>query len=125
MLNNLLKTFFVVGLRRIVLDVLKPHEPSNVLLALKLSEVDGVDGVNVSLAEIDQTTETLKITVVGNNLDFEEIKSTIENLGAVIHSVDEIVAGKRIVESVKPSRIDVHPMYLWKQHLQDNLGFYC
>lgn len=101
MLNNLLKTFFVVGLRRLVLDVLKPHEPSNVLLALKLSEVDGVDGVNVSLAEIDQTTETLKITVVGNNLDFEEIKSTIENLGAVIHSVDEIVAGKRIVESVK------------------------
>jgi len=91
----------VVGLRRLVLDVLKPHEPSNVLLALKLSEVDGVDGVNVSLAEIDQSTETLKITVVGNDLDFEEIKAAIENLGAVIHSVDEIVAGKKIVESVK------------------------
>ena len=91
----------MVGLRRLVLDVLKPHEPSNILLALKLSEVDGVEGVNLSLAEIDQSTETLKITVVGNNLDFEEIKNTIENLGAVIHSVDEIVAGKMIVESVK------------------------
>lgn len=91
----------MVGLRRLVLDVLKPHEPSNVLLALKLSEVNGVEGVNLSLAEIDQNTETLKITVVGNNLDFEEIKAAIENLGAVIHSVDEIVAGKVIVESVK------------------------
>ena len=95
------KPFVVVGLRRLVLDVLKPHEPSNVLLALELSEVDGVEGVNISLAEIDQTTETLKITVVGSDLNFDKIKATIENLGAVIHSVDEIVAGKMIVESVK------------------------
>jgi len=91
----------VTGLRRLVLDVLKPHEPSNVLLALKLSEVENVDGVNLTLMEMDQNTETLKITIVGNNMDFEKIKKVIEELGAVIHSVDEIVAGKIIVEKVK------------------------
>jgi len=91
----------VAGLRRLVLDVLKPHEPSNVLLALKLSEVENVDGVNLTLMEMDQNTETLKITIVGNNMDFEKIKKVIEELGAVIHSVDEIVAGKIMVEKVK------------------------
>ncbi len=84
-----------------MLDVLKPHEPSNVILALRLSEVENVDGVNLSLSEMDQNTETLKITIVGNNMDFEKIKRVIEELGAVIHSVDEIVAGKVIVERVK------------------------
>ncbi|HIP63196.1 MAG TPA: hypothetical protein EYH04_03665 [Archaeoglobus profundus] len=91
----------MTGLRRLVLDVLKPHEPSNVLLALKLSEVENVDGVNLTLMEMDQNTETLKITIVGNNMDFEKIKKVIEELGGVIHSVDEIVAGKVIVEKVK------------------------
>ncbi|HIP25153.1 MAG TPA: hypothetical protein EYG81_01620 [Archaeoglobus profundus] len=91
----------MAGLRRLVLDVLKPHEPSNVLLALKLSEVENVDGVNLTLMEMDQNTETLKITIVGNNMDFEKIKKVIEELGAVIHSVDEIVAGKIMVEKVK------------------------
>ncbi len=91
----------MAGLRRLVLDVLKPHEPSNVLLAVKLSEVENVEGVNLILREMDQTTETLKITIVGDNLNFEKIKKVLEDFGAVIHSVDEIVAGKRIVESVK------------------------
>jgi len=90
----------VAGLRRVVLDVLKPHEPSNVLLALKLSEVENVEGVNLILREMDRNTETLKITVVGDNMNFEKIKKVLEEFGAVIHSVDEIVAGKRIVESV-------------------------
>ena len=91
----------MAGLRRLVLDVLKPHEPSNIILALRLSEIENVEGVNLSLSEMDQNTETLKITIVGNNMDFEKIKKVIEDLGAVIHSVDEIVAGNIIVERVK------------------------
>lgn len=90
----------MAGIRRLVLDVLKPHEPSNIILAKVLSELEFVDGVNLSLYEIDQNTENVKITIVGDNMDFEEIKRTIERLGGVIHSVDEIVAGKKIVETV-------------------------
>lgn len=89
------------GLRRLVLDVLKPHEPTSVFFALKLSQLENIDGVNIHLAEIDQATENIKITILGNNLDFEQIKRVIEDLGGVIHSVDEVVAGKIIVESVK------------------------
>ncbi len=89
------------GLRRLVLDVLKPHEPKTTVFALKLSEIDNVDGVNIHLSEIDQATENIKITILGDNLDFDEIKRMIEDLGGVIHSIDEVVAGKTIVESVK------------------------
>lgn len=89
------------GFRRLVLDVLKPHEPSNLVLAKRLSELENIDGVNVSLYEIDQNTENVKITIVGNDMSFEEIKMVIEELGAVIHSIDEIVAGRRLIETVK------------------------
>lgn len=95
------KPFYVAGLRRLVLDVLKPHEPSNIVLARRLSEIENIDGVNLSLYEIDQNTENVKITIVGNDMDFEIIRRAIEDLGAVIHSIDEIVAGKRIVETVE------------------------
>lgn len=97
-----MKKLSAVGeIRRVVLDVLKPHQPSNIILARELSEVDKVEGVNLALTEIDQNTETLKITVVGSDIDFEKIKEVLEELGGVIHSVDEIVAGKKIVESVE------------------------
>ena len=89
------------GFRRLVLDVLKPHEPNNLVLAKRLSELDNIEGVNVSLYEIDQNTENVKITIVGNDMSFEDIKMVIEELGAVIHSIDEIVAGKKLIETVK------------------------
>ncbi|OPY16016.1 MAG: hypothetical protein A4E23_01863 [Methanomethylovorans sp. PtaU1.Bin073] len=89
------------GIRRMVLDVLKPHHPSIVEFSKKLSILSGVSGVNLSLYEVDQQTETIKITIEGDDLDYEEIKQSIDNLGAVIHSIDEIVAGHKLVEEVE------------------------
>ena len=81
--------------------MLKPHHPSIVELSKILSVLPGVHGVNLSIYEVDQQTETVKITIEGENLDYEEVKDSIENLGAVIHSIDEIAAGKRLVEEVE------------------------
>ncbi len=89
------------GIRRLVLDVMKPHKPSIVDVALKLSRVSGVNGVNCILDEVDQETESLKVVIEGPNIDFDEIKETLESLGAVIHSIDVAVAGKKIVEDVE------------------------
>jgi hypothetical protein len=85
-------------IKRLVLDVLKPHEPTVIELANDLGDVDNVDGVNLSLYEVDQQTENVKITIEGTDINFNMITHIIENLGGVIHSVDEIVAGKKIVE---------------------------
>ncbi len=81
--------------------MLKPHHPSTIELSKTLSVLPGVHGVNLSLYEVDQKTETVKITVEGEDLDYEEIRQAIENLGAVVHSIDEIAAGKRLVEEVQ------------------------
>jgi hypothetical protein len=81
-----------------VLDVLKPHEPTNVEVASAIGDIRDVDGVNLSLYEVDQQTENVKITVEGIDVDYDLVLQTIENLGGVVHSVDEIIAGKKIVE---------------------------
>ena len=85
-------------IRRLVLDVLKPHEPTNVEVASAIGDLQDVDGVNLSLYEVDQQTENVKITVEGNNVNYNLVVQTIENLGGVVHSVDEIIAGKKVVE---------------------------
>jgi hypothetical protein len=85
-------------IKRLVLDVLKPHEPTNVQVASAIGDIQDVDGVNLSLYEVDQQTENVKITVEGTDVDFNLVLQTIENLGGVVHSVDEIIAGKKIVE---------------------------
>ena len=85
-------------IRRLVLDVLKPHEPTNVEVASAIGDLQDVDGVNLSLYEVDQQTENVKITVEGTNVNYDLVLQTIENLGGVVHSVDEIIAGKKIVE---------------------------
>ncbi len=87
-------------IKRLVLDVLKPHKPTVVELSESLSHIDGIEGINVITYEIDQQVENVKIIVAGNNINFESIKKKLEELGATIHSVDEVAAGKRIVEEV-------------------------
>lgn len=88
------------GLIRIVLDILKPHEPNIPLFAKFLSELSGVEGVNITLMEIDKETENVKITIQGDDLNFEEINQAIEQYGGTVHSVDEVVAGKKLIEEV-------------------------
>jgi hypothetical protein len=85
-------------IKRLVLDVLKPHEPTIIELANDLGDVDNVDGVNLSLYEVDVQTENVKITIEGTDINYNTVTRIIENLGGVVHSVDEIVAGKKIVE---------------------------
>lgn len=88
-------------IRRIVLDVLKPHKPSVVELSETLSQLEGVDGVNSIIYEIDQQVENAKIIVVGTGIDFKKVRKKLEEMGATVHSVDEVAAGKIIVEEVR------------------------
>ena len=88
-------------IRRLVLDVLKPHNPGIVELSKELSALDGVEGVNIVTYEIDQKVENVKIILGGTNINFERVKKKLESQGAAIHSVDEVAAGTRIIEEVR------------------------
>jgi len=67
----------------------------------RLSSLKGVDGVNCSLDEVDQETESVKVTIEGTSIAFDTVEATLRELGAVIHSVDEVAAGKRLIEDVR------------------------
>ncbi len=84
--------------RRLVLDVLKPMEPNIIELAKLISMEHGVSAVNISIAEIDLKVENAKITIEGDDINYERIQEVIEDLGGSIHSIDEVVAGKMIID---------------------------
>lgn len=90
-----------MNIKRIVLDVLKPHHPGLIELAESLSSLPEVNGVNISLSEVDQDTETVKIVMEGSDIDFESVKRVLREYDAVVHSVDNVVAGQEIVEDVE------------------------
>jgi len=88
----------VSEIKRIVLDVLKPHRPSIIEMTRKLTAIKGVDGVNCTLDEVDQETESVRITIEGSAIDFEKVQEALRESGAVIHSIDSVAIGKRLVE---------------------------
>ncbi|MFQ6060428.1 MAG: DUF211 domain-containing protein [Thermoplasmata archaeon] len=88
-------------IKRLVLDVLKPHNPSIIELSKRLGNINGIVGVNCTLDEVDQDTESIKITIEGPSVNFPQVEKTIRECGAVIHSVDSVSAGKKIVEEVE------------------------
>ena len=88
------------NLRRLVLDVLKPLDPSIVSLVQFLADLEGVDGVNISINEIDRRVENAKVTVEGQDLRYDEIVSIIEENGGSVHSIDEVAAGAILIEDV-------------------------
>jgi hypothetical protein len=87
-------------IRRLVLDVLKPHKPTIIELSQRVSLTKGVFGVNCTLDEVDQETETVKITVEGDDINFHAVVNAIESVGGVIHSIDSVAAGKKLIDEV-------------------------
>lgn len=85
-------------IRRLVLDTLKPHEPNIIDLAKELSELEGVSAVNISIYELDRKVENAKITIEGESISFEDVTRVIEEMGGTIHSIDEVVAGREIID---------------------------
>jgi len=87
-------------IKRIILDVLKPHKPSIIELADRISSLEGISGVNISLEEVDAETDSVKITIEGTNINYEKVNNEISVCGAVIHSIDGVSAGMKLVDEV-------------------------
>ena len=88
------------NVRKIVLDVLKPHKPNIVAYSEKLSAIKDVTGVSIFLNEVDQETENVKVIVEGYRLSYPIIKKMIEDMARVVHSIDAVYAGEEIVDEV-------------------------
>ena len=86
------------AVRRLVLDTLKPHTPSIIELAKQLSDLQGVEAVNISIYEIDRKVENAKITIEGPGIKYPAVEELIRELGGTVHSIDEVVAGQSIID---------------------------
>jgi hypothetical protein len=80
----------MVSVKKIVLDVLKPHQPNALEFSQAIAEA-GVDyNVRLTVLEMDENTETLQVEVKGTAIDFAAIQLVISNMGASLHSIDEV-----------------------------------
>ena len=82
------------SIKRLVLDVLKPRTPPIYEMASHIASCEGVEDVNIVLTEIDQDTESIKVSIDGDDIDIESVKLCLEDLGASVHSFDEVKVAK-------------------------------
>jgi hypothetical protein len=83
---------------RLVLDVLKPHQPTMLTIADKLGDLDGVHGVDITLLEIDSKVENIKVTIEGDDIDFQAVAEVVQDAGGSVHSIDKVSTGHELVE---------------------------
>lgn len=84
-------------LRRLVLDVLIPHDPSLLSFSQLITDVTSVDAATVSLVERDTEVQNVKITLEGSDIEYDTIDAAISDAGGTIHSVDQVSCGEYIV----------------------------
>jgi uncharacterized protein len=94
-----------MNIRRLLLDVDKAlARPSVLEIAQGIAKVAHIEGFNITVTNIDAETLGMDVTIEGSNLDYHAIVTAIEETGAVVHSIDEIVAGERMVQRIPRSR---------------------
>jgi hypothetical protein len=85
----------MASVQRLVLDVLKPHQPNALEFANAIAALGEGYRVEIRVIEVDDKTETLLVAIEGDGLDFERISNAISESGASLHSIDEVsVVGK-------------------------------
>lgn len=75
---------------RVVLDVLKPHEPNALEFASQLADLDASYQVNLLVQEVDDKTQSIVLSISGERLEFEVITQQIGAMGGSVHSIDEV-----------------------------------
>ncbi|RQG95239.1 DUF211 domain-containing protein [Natrarchaeobius chitinivorans] len=83
---------------RLVLDVLKPHDPGVVPFTARLGDLEGIEAATATVVEIDENVKTLRVTIEGGDLEMDSIRDEIEDLSASVHSIDQVACGSRAVD---------------------------
>lgn len=76
--------------RRLVLDVLKPHQPNALEFSTTLADLGEDYRVQLTVTEVDKKTESTIVIIEGADVRFNEIQEAIKKMGASVHSIDEV-----------------------------------
>jgi hypothetical protein len=77
-------------IRRVLIEALKPREMLLVEVAQAICSVNGVEECDIVVTDVDVKTETIKITVRGQNIKYDGISEVLQEYGVSIKGVDEI-----------------------------------
>jgi len=80
----------MVSVKRIMLDVLKPHQPNALEFSQAIAKAGEDYRVRLTVIEMDENTETLQLEVEGSIIDFEAIETAITSMGGSLHSIDQV-----------------------------------
>jgi len=80
----------MIKVKRVILDILKPHQPNALEFASALAEQAGEIQVTVSVVGVDEKTESVVAEIEGDDIDYGRLTAQIKELGASVHSIDEV-----------------------------------
>ena len=80
----------MIYVKRIMLDVLKPHQPNGLEFTSAIAEQSPGSRVKLTVIEVDEQTETVVIVIEGQDLRYNEITEAISTMGGTVHSIDEV-----------------------------------
>ena len=80
----------MVHITRIVLDVLKPHNPNALDFTTAIAEKVPGCKIRLTVTAMDEKTETVLLIIEGEQVQFDVITEVINSLGGSIHSIDEV-----------------------------------
>lgn len=75
------------NVKRITLDVLKPHSPNALEFDAAIANQGTGYRVKVTVIEVDEKTETARVVVEGGDIKYEHIVGVIADMGEVVHSI--------------------------------------
>ena len=80
----------MTAVKRIVLDVLKPHHPNVLDFARAIAESNSDCDVRISVSAVDEKTESVVVEITGGDIDFASVSEMITEMGGSVHSIDEV-----------------------------------
>ena len=80
----------MVHIKRVVLDVLKPHSPNALDFTTAIAEKVPGCRIKLTVTAKDDKTETVLLIIEGEQVRFNVITEVITTLGGSIHSIDEV-----------------------------------
>ena len=100
---------------------MSPAQQSMVDLAAKLTEVDGISQVDITLSELEKNVEDFKVTLDGYGLDYERVREVIKDFGGVIRNVDSITSVKQRVPHDSDDKLSASMLVL-ARHVDSKIG---
>jgi hypothetical protein len=91
---------------------MSPAQQSIVDLVEVLSTNANVTKVDITLSELEKNVEDFKVSMEGNGLNFEEIQESINDFGAVIRNVDNVISAKKLISKQDTNKLSAAMLVL-------------